>query len=934
MATERIVIEVSERGTRTVSRNIEGIGGAAGRAEGSVLSLKNALAALGVGLGLRELQQTADLYQTLQNRIALVTKSSEELAEVNNRLFATARDTRSAFEGTVELYSRMARSAGQLGVSQEDVIALTKGVSQSMKISGATASEASGGLIQFGQALAQGQLRADELRSVMENFPRLSEALVKGLNLKGGIGELRQLGEEGKLTAQVVIKALQSQLGVLDEEFKKLVPTIADSLTVLQNAFLKFVGTVNEGAGASQILSNAIFALADNFDTIAKALIGIASGPALIMGLATAFNVARAAVIGLTAAIAANPLGALLVVLTSVLSTLYLFKDEIILIQDGMVTLGDYMSAAFELGKRALDPVIQALEQFLIPLLGDANATLADLIPSFQQVLRAGNTFIGFFVGARNAIVAAFGTIPDSFKNFFLKAFDQAVEAAKLGVNKLIDLINKLASFAGIDKIDPIDLGQRLFGGIAEAIPQTVKDAFLEGLSTDFLGGVADQLTGRAQQIAKERSSTPKAGADLTTKGPAAAPTLSNEDRNKLEQLVKRIHSADNAARELREAEELLNRAVAAGAIPRAKANELLSIYGEQLRDALDPLAAVNRELDKETKLLQLDAREREVQSDFLKIQQDLLDKGVRLSQEEAEALQDKIRGLQKLNELIKTQDQLYQSIRGPQEEYLRKLEAAARLLDQGRITTDEFNRATRDARIEFLETQKDMASGGERALLKLKAQYEDLATSMEDLVIGGFKKLEDAIVEFAKTGKFEIKDLADFIIGELARIAARKILLEPLADGLGGIFKGIGSSLFSGGGSGAGSVVSTLVAHEGGKIGVDAFPGRQVSAELFRNAPRLHDGLAPDEFPAILQRGEQVTAKDDVGRGSNVSVVVINNAPNTQARAEERSDGQGGRSVEVTIEEVVARGVSRSGSPINRAIRNQFGAQQTLVNR
>jgi hypothetical protein len=39
----------------------------------------------------------------------------------------------------------------------------------------------------------------------------------------------------------------------------------------------------------------------------------------------------------------------------------------------------------------------------------------------------------------------------------------------------------------------------------------------------------------------------------------------------------------------------------------------------------------------------------------------------------------------------------------------------------------------------------------------------------------------------------------------------------------------------------------------------------RQVPAALFVNAPRLHQGLRADEFPAILQRGERVTSKADV---------------------------------------------------------------------
>ena len=37
--------------------------------------------------------------------------------------------------------------------------------------------------------------------------------------------------------------------------------------------------------------------------------------------------------------------------------------------------------------------------------------------------------------------------------------------------------------------------------------------------------------------------------------------------------------------------------------------------------------------------------------------------------------------------------------------------------------------------------------------------------------------------------------------------------------------------------------------------------------AYAFAGAPRLHSGLAADEYPAILQRGEEVIPKNKVGQ-------------------------------------------------------------------
>ncbi len=66
------------------------------------------------------------------------------------------------------------------------------------------------------------------------------------------------------------------------------------------------------------------------------------------------------------------------------------------------------------------------------------------------------------------------------------------------------------------------------------------------------------------------------------------------------------------------------------------------------------------------------------------------------------------------------------------------------------------------------------------------------------------------------------------------------------------------------------------LVFHAGGRIGVDAAPRRALPASLFALAPRLHGGLAADEYPAVLQRGERVTSAPQVAREGQASAEMI----------------------------------------------------------
>lgn len=90
------------------------------------------------------------------------------------------------------------------------------------------------------------------------------------------------------------------------------------------------------------------------------------------------------------------------------------------------------------------------------------------------------------------------------------------------------------------------------------------------------------------------------------------------------------------------------------------------------------------------------------------------------------------------------------------------------------------------------------------------------------------------------------------------------------------------------------GNLFKARVAHSGMKPGGEPASSRVVSPSLFVNAPRLHDGLKPDEFPAILQKGEGVTPKGHKSSGNVVYMTV--NTPN--ADSFRKSDRQLGRSL------------------------------------
>ncbi|WP_258579424.1 tape measure protein [Acinetobacter baumannii] len=211
-----------------------------------------------------------DTYTGLQNRLKLVTNNQIELNKATEDTFRIAQKTYSAWDSVLQVYQRFSDNAKTLNLTMDDTARLTETVSKAVAISGASASAADAALVQFGQALASGTLRGEELNSVMEQTPALAKAIAQGMGIT--VGELRSVAAEGKITSQELVRALKNVQSNVDELFAKTDITIGQSLTLLGNEITKFVGEAGKSSGAAQVLSGSIKTLAGNLDVLTSAM--------------------------------------------------------------------------------------------------------------------------------------------------------------------------------------------------------------------------------------------------------------------------------------------------------------------------------------------------------------------------------------------------------------------------------------------------------------------------------------------------------------------------------------------------------------------------------------------------------------------------------------------------------------------------------------
>lgn len=259
----RLVIAVDSTQAGKAGASLDRLGRTAKSADERVSGLKDTFRALAAPvasfLSVREVIRAADQYANLTNRLRLVTTTTEQLAYAQQAVMRSAMETYQPLETTAEVYQRIAQNANALGLNFAEVEAITKTVSRTIALSGADTQAAAGAMRQFGQALASGSLRGDELNSILEGTPALAQAIARGLGVS--TGELRKMGAEGQLTASRIIKGLQDQEGAVEQMSRSMEVTAGQAMVTFRNSLVETVGKLDDTTSASRNFASAVLDL-------------------------------------------------------------------------------------------------------------------------------------------------------------------------------------------------------------------------------------------------------------------------------------------------------------------------------------------------------------------------------------------------------------------------------------------------------------------------------------------------------------------------------------------------------------------------------------------------------------------------------------------------------------------------------------------------
>ncbi|EFM05434.1 tape measure protein [Neisseria meningitidis] len=479
-ATEKVRTEVDKIGS--------GLSGLTGLLAG--------LASVGFA---KSMLDTADAVQSINSQIRQVVSSETEYLAVQRQLLDTANRTRASLESTASLYVSTSRALKDYGYTQQEILKFTEATNNAMTIGGVGAQQQAAALMQLSQALGSGVLQGDEFKSIAEAAPILLDTIAEYMGKSRA--EIKKLGSEGKLTADVIFKAISGASEKFGEQAAKMPMTMGQALTVFSNNWQSMVSKLLNDSGAMSGIAAIIKLIADNLNLVVP----------IVAGFAVAVAAAVAPTLALNLALLANPFGIIAVAIGTVIGLIAKFGDEIDVFGGGWSNLSDVIRAVWQIITETIGEAVGTVKSWFDGLTGWLNESVGGWSLLFGRVMSVISSAIGAYVNvyinifatgwmlikeAANDMPQFFANLGKLIGNAFLSAIEWMINKAVGMINSMIDFANAALSMvggSGIKKLDGVDLKRMDDGGLGKRIH--------DSLTKDRAGAMANAIRERAADI-------------------------------------------------------------------------------------------------------------------------------------------------------------------------------------------------------------------------------------------------------------------------------------------------------------------------------------------------------------------------------------------------------------------------------------------------
>jgi tape measure domain-containing protein len=249
--------------TGAISGEVAGAG-----AVGAIGGLRGVLGPLAGYLSARQVMDWADAWTSAGNQLRAVQQITGTQVRSLEQLNDMAKQTRSSFADTADLYAKLVRSSSGVARSEQELADATIIVNEAFKAGGAAAEEQSAGILQLSQALSSGVLQGDELRSLRENAPLIAKAIADEFHTT--IGGLKALGASGALTSQRIFTAILKGGDDIRKAFEQTNSTLGEGWTQLGNTMIETLGHLDKATGFTSSFVAELNRLSDAIDKVGQ----------------------------------------------------------------------------------------------------------------------------------------------------------------------------------------------------------------------------------------------------------------------------------------------------------------------------------------------------------------------------------------------------------------------------------------------------------------------------------------------------------------------------------------------------------------------------------------------------------------------------------------------------------------------------------------
>lgn len=245
-----------------------------GAAESMKSKFMHAAAAVGAALSIKNIIGLADAMTQTEARLNLITGDLEKTAALQDQIMASANRSRASYQSTADAVAKMGIMAKDAFNNTDELVAFTELINKQFTIAGASVAGQEAAMMQLTQAMASGVLRGEELNSIFEQAPTITQTIADHLGVS--VGEIRAMAAEGQITAQVVKDAMLSSADEINAQFSAMPYTFSQVWTMMQNILLEAFGPLIQviGAGAQWIY--------ENWAAIEPVLVGVATAVAIL----------------------------------------------------------------------------------------------------------------------------------------------------------------------------------------------------------------------------------------------------------------------------------------------------------------------------------------------------------------------------------------------------------------------------------------------------------------------------------------------------------------------------------------------------------------------------------------------------------------------------------------------------------------------------